>query len=260
MTVDYIEAVALLLASDQDPAIEETQEILDARALVGSKPHLQAWYEEERVFYAQQEGLLSGFRLSDEAKGRMLKVLQDQADNTAVPSNLITFRRLAFAAAAAVVLLLGFSTFSTFKQSEALTAQTGADTLDGFRGFAVSVVDQGFWLDERSGNHSKLREWLGKEGAPDASHLSSNFDDMATMGCKVLEWNGEKVSLLCYKDGQGQTMHVFVADQLYPVQGTAAWPMPLEVDGRNTISWQDAHSTYVMVGHDRGQALDHISI
>ena len=55
-------------------------------------------------------------------------------------------------------------------------------------------------------------------------------------------------------------MHVFVANQRFPAEGLATQPIPLEVEGRHTISWQDDHSTYVMVGHDRGQALDHVSI
>lgn len=258
--MEAIEAIAQLLAAEKDPAIRDTEAYAQAQAMIEGNSRLSDWYAREREFFSQQENLLDGVKLSAEARDRILHALKQEASTTSASAdNMVIFpRRTVLAWAAAFVLLLAGVTFMfglrLGEQRQYAAVQEDA-SFEAFRQFTVDQVDRGFMLDYRNGSAQNVVNWLAQDRGA-VPHLSENLHGLPTMGCKVIGWNEHKVSLICFEQAKGETIHMFVVDR------SAHDPIPggppsgiVTVDERATRCWQDKKRTYIMVGHDKGQPL-----
>jgi anti-sigma factor RsiW len=102
--------------------------------------------------------------------------------------------------------------------------------------------------------------WLGEH------HGENNFvlpvalnGDTGLMGCRVLDWRGQKVSMLCYGVNGSGHVDLFVAkSNVFPDAPPEDKPQFVSSGGMPTASWSHNGMAYLMVGHGDEAALERI--
>ena len=96
-----------------------------------------------------------------------------------------------------------------------------------------------------------MNGWKRTPGIPTVN-LPEKFHDFAGIGCRVLDWRGRKVTLICFRDNSQfkDTVHLLVidADDL-PGARPGSQPVFRERDHIATASWSDDQHTYILAGH-----------
>ncbi len=197
-------------ADDGDEAI--------ARALEASKsdPELAAWLEEERAADMALSGQLSEVMPPEDLRERLLAL------DEAVPAEVIETQKgavpfpvkeqhkrfwpkglpLSLAAAAVLVVGLTLSLLSTLL--------SGGDELEAF-----TVAMQAEFVDHSSdmfkaSTFTAVNAHLSEHAAPLPEGLPPGLSSDGLMGCRVIEHDGYRVTMLCWsKDG---TKHLYVVD------------------------------------------------
>jgi hypothetical protein len=91
-----------------------------------------------------------------------------------------------------------------------------------------------------------LNRALAERGAPEPTLLPRNLSGMKPSGCRVLEWNGHKVSMLCYLS-KGTELDLLVVDGagfFGGPQGDA--PGVGLTRGWTTANWTDGERIYIL--------------
>ena len=68
-------------------------------------------------------------------------------------------------------------------------------------------------LDLMSRDVDELRNWLEQQGAPSDFVLPAGLAGRPALGCRIKEWNGQKVSLLCFELENREVAHLLVIDR-----------------------------------------------
>ncbi|HUZ07542.1 MAG TPA: hypothetical protein VMV89_08645, partial [Candidatus Paceibacterota bacterium] len=79
------------------------------------------------------------------------------------------------------------------------------------------------------------------------------------MGCRVLDWHGRKVSMLCYGLNGSGHVDLFVTEvDIFSDAPPVDRPQFASSDGMPTASWSHDGKTYLMVGHGNGADLEKV--
>lgn len=148
---------------------------------------------------------------------------------------------LAWAACLALLLSLGGLWFK---------ANTGYAAYHRDMVEAVASLDS---LDLQESDIGKIQRWLGAARAPSRFALPAGLQELAGLGCRVLDWRGKKVTLICFCDdskGLRDKVHLLVIDTRN-LPGARPGPKPqFEENGHiATASWSDEEYTYILAGH-----------
>jgi hypothetical protein len=257
--VEHPDAIAILLAARHDPAIQELADFQKAQALLETDALLQAAFAAEQTYYDEHEELLAQVRLPETARAFMrerIRAARADAQQT------ISWRGrvLALAAAAAILFVIGGIMLRPSPSGSQVVAETGGD-LESLRAFAAGQVAQrALDLDQHSDQPAELFAWLQGQGAPVSDVVPASLQGLPTMGCKVYDWEGRHVALVCFRTASQQVVHLFIADRGVINIASAEKQAGLHrVHRRETVSWMDAEHAYVMVAHDEGQTLADLS-
>jgi hypothetical protein len=71
-----------------------------------------------------------------------------------------------------------------------------------------SLVKQESSFDAQSRNPSELLAWLRANHAPIAQDLPDGLGKLASLGCKTFSWNGNRVSVVCFRRPDGGLIHL----------------------------------------------------
>jgi anti-sigma factor RsiW len=86
--------------------------------------------------------------------------------------------------------------------------------------------------------------------------LNGNKD---LMGCRVLDWHGQKVSMLCYALKGTMHVDVFVTEAgFFPDAPPQDQPQFANRDGLPTASWTHGGKAYLAVSHGNAAILENI--
>lgn len=119
---------------------------------------------------------------------------------------------LSFAAAAAVVLLVG--AIGLWLRP----APRADDLLADFRSGMIQALEGEQALDHKTPQADDARVWLAShQGIADPA-IPPGLCSRETIGCKVFEWHGVKVTLICFRpcpsgNPQSASAHLFVIDE-----------------------------------------------
>lgn len=254
--MDPLDAIALLLAARHEPAIRDLADYQKAEALVEEDPGLRRVLDAEVRYYDANEDLLSGVRLPEDAKARMKEALLAALPGDAKPAGqVVSFPVpwLRLAAAAAIVLVVGLAVVRFAGVGDG--PEVAAAAMDPFSQFATRTVIDGFDLAYRSESPPDIVRWLAGRDTPMAVSLAPAYMDFSTMGCTVLDWDGNEVAMICFRSGE-DIVHLFVAETttLRGAKGAVAKTRRV-VEGREIESWMDDTHAYVLVAHNPGQKL-----
>jgi hypothetical protein len=161
-------------------------------------------------------------------------------------------RRLWLAAAA--VVMAGVAVWSAEKfATPALQAGGAVASLREYRDDVTSAFlklhTEGFDLDMQDADVAKVKAWLAAHGAPGDAELRPGLGDALPFGCKIIEWRGQRVSMMCFGKNSDEA-HLFVVNRsAIRDLGNLETGRIERVRGLQVITWQDDKRAYVMVGN-----------
>lgn len=110
-------------------------------------------------------------------------------------------------------------------------------------------------LDFRANSLSEVRQWLSQEHAIAELDVPQLLAAKGTMGCQILEWNGAKVTLVCFDMGNREMAHLLVVDrEAFSSLPDSTEPMVSQSGGWTTASWVKRDRVYLLAG--RGERPD----
>ncbi len=222
----------------EDAADPHFQEALE---LAQRDPELKAWLEEQTALDAAISGKLKTISPPAHLKSAIL------AGRTVIEP-VSWWRQPAWVAAAACLALLitAMSFWFTLRPSA---------TFDHYRSdmatFLSTKLDR---LDVNTSDMVQVQQWLADRNAHGDLVLPEGLRQLQGLGCRIVDWQGEKVALICFKLEGPQELHLFVVNRdtfrKAPPEGAPQFAK----DGTwTTASWTRAGKVYVLAGQgDRG--------
>ena len=219
----------------------------EALALVRQDPELTRWFSEEqaldRAFGAKiRAGIPSAPDLKTQL--HLARTTTKRAPWWRAPAWL--------AAAAAVALLLAVGT--------ALRPDRGDDPrLGQFRGAMVqAALDMTNHSDVMGLQGDQLRRWLVEHHGETGYVLPPGLADKNIAACKVIDWQGQRVTMLCFKFGSAH-MDLFVIDSAgLPSGSVQAEPKFAAIGSGGTATWRRDGKIYFLVANQPPSELQRL--
>ncbi|MCI0537210.1 MAG: hypothetical protein L0Z50_18485 [Verrucomicrobiales bacterium] len=210
----------------------------EALELVKHDPDLAAWFANESLIDSRlQQKVVAAIPIPPDLKRRLLAAKH-------VVRPVVWWRRREWVTAAALALLL-FCLAAVFWFAQRPTAR-----LADLRQFAVQAsLQEAEHVTLRQSDLAQIRQWLSEnQGAPDFV-LPAGLLGRSPMGCRVLQWQGRNVSLICFQIDGDKHVDLFVIKQ-------TAWadakrdskPHLARVNDYATASWSIGNKTCVLAG------------
>ena len=239
------EEAKLILSAVHDAAPDDTDaELGQAFSMLDSDPDLRHWFEQERAFDSAISSKLASVAPPPELKGSLLKILETgSAEPSAQRAHKLWFRPPFLAAAAAVILI-------PLLAIQLLTSRAGAKSFDTFRSDMVKLAVGEFELDHRESDLQKLYAWLNANNATCPTDIPECVGCPESIGCKVIAWNDDSVTLICLRNATNQVVHCFVIprDQFGELPDEQRLRTELTVADLKTCGWTDQSNVYLLVG------------
>jgi hypothetical protein len=102
-------------------------------------------------------------------------------------------------------------------------------------------------LDLMSRDVAELRRWLAQKNSNGDFVLPAGLDGRPSVGCRLLAWKGNKVSLICFELQNHQIAHLLVIDRAAFKDGPTESPAFNQVGEIATASWSRGNKTYLLV-------------
>lgn len=141
------------------------------------------------------------------------------------------------AAASFLILLGGFGFWMTHKTN---------DEFAFYRHDMATFLTKLDRLDVSTSDMTKIKNWLSQRNAHGDFVVPAGLNDLSSLGCRVLDWRGQKVTLVCFKADGPKEVHMFIVDR-------GAFPSVPEnkphfaQDGVwATASWSHENKTYLL--------------
>lgn len=208
----------------------------EALALVRQDPELARWFSGEQALDAAFAGKIrAAVPVPADLKKQLLLA---RATGAKVPW---WRRRPALALAASLALLLAAGV--------ALWPQRGEEPRIGeFRGAMVRAALATRDHAEVEGlQGEQLRNWLAEHRGETGYVLPPGLAGKNAAACKVIEWQGQRVTMLCFESG-GTHLDLFVVDAsgLPAAAGTTNTQFAT-LDGAGTAMWRREGKVYLLV-------------
>lgn len=220
-------------------------QFLEALEMLKVDPELADWFAREQALDRNVAEKFASSPVPPDLKSRLLagrKIV-------ALPRWWLKPAWLATAAACAVLALI----LATFSHRSFSKPRFGE-----FRSYVGAVAgDKTEHLELMSQDLTAVRGWLNNRNAPDSFVIPAGLNGRPSMGCRVLDWSGSKVSFVCFELGNNQMVHLFVVDR----KAMRGCPSSGDVqvaalrNGITTLSWSDDRRAYVLAGYVSEQEL-----
>jgi len=220
-------------------------QLAEALALAKKDPALTEWFAREQLWDARVRRELQTVPVPVDLKAQILAL------RTVVPLPVRAPRKglwarhspVAWAMAAAVVIFIGFAFAWSHHQPTENLAEFAHDMI------AASPLDA-HHVDVENSNFDQVKGWLAER------HAIANIDlppaiknAPGLMGCRMMDWQGHEVSMLCFVMNGSQHVDLFVT----PASGVAGAPESgkpqfVMVDQQNTAGWTEGGNLYLLTG------------
>ena len=234
---------AKLILQAYRPGGQDAADPLFAEALeqVRRDPELQKWFAKEQTLDQRIQAKLQ--EAIPVPLGLKANLLAQRKITQAVPWWRQPFW-LTTAAATAVVLLFATLTLvwmshSSEPQFAALRETMVQNSRQETGHVALMAQDM-----------TKVRDWLKTQNAPTDFELPVSLHDAMLHGCKVLDWHGHKVTMLCLMANGGGHVDLFVVDCTHFRDFTPSMTAQFaKSDGLNTAAWCHGDKTYLIASN-----------
>lgn len=218
----------------------EDPQIAAALALAKQSPELAAWLKEH---CARQEALRAKFREITPPAGLKEQIISEHAANE---RRIVARQKIRFALA--VVLLL-FGALAVFW----FPRHAPENTLAIFQNQMVRVALSPYGMNLPTNEPASIRTYLAEQHAPADFVLPAPLQRTTLTGCAVENWQGAKVSMICFHTGKplpsgtASDLWLFVVDRaaLDNAPDTAT-PRITKVNRLITATWTRGGKLYLL--------------
>jgi hypothetical protein len=123
---------------------------------------------------------------------------------------------------------------------------------DAMADFTGNKLDR---LDLMSRDVAEVRRWLAQKDSHADLVLPAGLDGRPSIGCRVLDWQGHKVTLICFTLENRHEAHLLVVDRTLFKDAPTESPAFNQSGDVATVSWSRGSKAYVMVSKG-GSQLD----
>jgi hypothetical protein len=215
-----------------DPQFEE------ALALVRNDPELARWFASEQALDAAIAGRIHSVSPPSNLGTQLLlarKVIRPRPWWRSKPTWIA-------AAASVALLIVAASLF--------LPRKSGGAEFASFRGRMIEAsLDETDHIDVWGLETNELKQWLLENGGDQNFVLPPGLADKGIMGCKVLEWQGHRVTLLCLIFGDNHVDVFVVNESALPGVSLSATPSFGSARGLTTAAWRRNGKIYFLAGN-----------
>ncbi len=224
----------------------------EALALAKTDAELAAWFAAEQKFDARVSSGLKQVEAPAQLKKEILALQKSSSrKETAVSESSISiwWRNLflrqspvAWAFAALILVVLSLTIF--WKRPEASFANYSAQMV------SVAMNDK-HHVDAKADDMQQAMIWFTTHRGENNLVLPPTFASKnGSVGCRVLDWRRQKVSMLCYILKNSAHVDVFVAEaNIFPDAPPLDQPQFASSDGMPTASWTHDGKVYLAVSH-----------
>jgi hypothetical protein len=222
----------------------ELPEFKEALKLVEENGKLRTWFEEQHAFDQAIAQKLSAEKPPEELLASILvanKIVRPAPSTWA--GSLVKWGVALFLISAILI--------TAFRNNR-------SDNLAYFRSRIMAhLTIPGHSFDHQSSQFGEIKNWLDNNGMPALQvepihHLTS----LRTHGCKVMDWNGQKVTLICFQLRDRRTVHLFVFHQMnIKNPDLLLEPNWQESDGWTTVGWTKNSDLFMLAGQIPMQEL-----
>jgi len=230
---------ARLILQAYRPGGEDASDPTMAAALTQARqdPELQAWLAAEQALDLRLQGKLRAeLAVPSDLKASLLALPQLDRKKS-------RWRQPAWLAlAAAVALLLGLSAV--------WLRPAGPAPLDSFRqamvGYSLQTHEH---VAFKAPALAEIQRWLQSQAMNADFVLPSGLRGRPANGCKVVDWQGRKVALICFTLAGGQHVDLFVLDAAaLPGLVPGGGPKFAQAGAEMTAAWTQGGRVYLLAG------------
>jgi hypothetical protein len=219
--------------------------IAAAREAAQKDPELARWFEEEREFDRTFGEALRGIPAPAGLQTRIMAM----GSGRMTQRNLWA-RRIGLAAAAVVVLVAFFSSWQGPFQP--------AVSLADFRGEMVSFIKLPPPLDLETSSFQRIQNWLSRTRAPADVLIPPGLSALEPIGCRVLFFRGEKVTLICFRRSGTRLAHLLVMDRkALPKLRSNSAPIFAQEGEWATAAWAKGDRVYLLAAQGERALIAH---
>lgn len=233
--VDSREAQSILsLHRAGEPDVDEAR-LQEALRQAESDPELARWWREEQEL---DRIIASKLAAVEEPAGLKAQILSARVTQPRVirPG----WSRAVLAAAASIVVLAVL--FGSWR-GPFQPAVSSAD----YRDEMVSFIKVSPSLELESSDLGRLKDFLAQANAPAQFSVPKRLQKYEPIGCRVLRFRGEDVSLICFKIGGDNLAHLFVTNpKTVRTGGRASAPVFATEEGWMTATWTEDGQAYLL--------------
>ena len=240
------EAKFILRAYRVDGQDAHDPQFREALAMLNHDRELARWFAREQALDSRIAARFRSFPVPSELKSQLLA-----ARKLAPPPR--RWWMPAWISAAAVVALgtaLGTLWLTTM----------GSRRFDQFRNaMAQAALEREHHVSVMNLDLAKARQWLAEHGGRLEFPLPAGLRDQPKVGCRIVEWRGCKVSLLCFQLNGGKHVDLFViAETDLPGLLRLSTPQFATQGDLTTASWRQEGYLYVMAGQGSKADLERL--
>ena len=196
-----LEACAILQVCRPGEVDRNDPQIAEALRLMQQNPELARWFDEEQAFDRAMTTQLASLPAPLGLKTRIL------AQNNPAPATSPWSRWIIGLAGAAALLFLLAQIADTWRRGS-----SPAGLVPQYASEMVSFIKVKPSLEMMSGNLGKIDDWLQEQDAA-PNQVPPRLAVLDPVGCRILSFRGHKVTLICFRRGDGRLAHLFVVDR-----------------------------------------------
>lgn len=228
------EILSMARPGHADPEDADQQEALRLAAL---DPELRRWWEEHQRLDASLRTALHSIPVPARLADRI--VAGRPSATRRFPLPFPRPRRWHWGlAAAAVLALAAWLIWLSFP---------AAPRFPVYRDRMARAALRDYRMDLQTNNLAAVQRYLAQRGAPAEYALSPPLQALPGLGCGVLRWQNQPVSMICFDRGGGQLLWLFVAPR-GAVAGAPAGREPVfgSVGRLTTAAWSEGPLCYLL--------------
>lgn len=240
--------------------------IAEAIALTESDASLRAWFENEqasdRAISAEfdkieapvdlKDSILAGMRVH--AANKAANPLVAESDEANADDNVIEFPGQTkkswispwIGIAAVFAVLFGVSVIVQINNQPTQIASNDVEGVPQVINFLADEIDSfKIWdFDKRGKELNSLKTYLASAGNPAPRNVPQFAESLPTIGCVAFDYNGDKLSMICFKDGE--PFHLITADKSAIGKELPTEPQTFQIRDQAFKTWQDDKQVYIL--------------
>lgn len=225
----------------------EDPQVAEALELAKNHPELAQWLQAQQ---ASQKALRAKFNQIAPPAGLKEQIISERAAS----QRATRIRRPLLAGVAALVLIGGIlALLLPTIQSAFRPGHSPENTLAHYQSRMVRIATDVYGMDRETNALTPILAYLAQQHAPSDIHLSAPLQQTTLTGCAVEDWQGAKVSLVCFSTGKPllppskADLWLFVVDRTAVKDASAATvPQIAAVNRLVTATWTDGNKLYVL--------------